>query len=229
MDSSNRTAEQERSIVRVVVHPYATALPLGCFAFGIGNALLAAFTAHWIPPSDAKTVAIMMLAFVAPLELIPCLMAFLARDTGTVTAMGIFAGGWVVQGLELLMAGPASLSPTIGLFLNLLALCLALLAVATFSGKPLIGSLFCVAALRSSGAGFLQFGVTGPLAIMTAILGLAVAAMAFYSGIGFLLEDVEQKPMAMMFRSGKAKEALNASLHDQLENVAREAGVRPQL
>ncbi len=221
--------DQETSAVRVVVQPYATALPLGCFAFGIGNTILAAFTVHWIPVTDTHTVALMMLAFVAPLELIPCLIAFLSRDTGTATAMGIFAGSWVVFGMQLLSAGEGALSPAEGVFLMLLALCLAILAAGTFSGKPLIGVLFCVAMLRSFGGGLLQFGFTGPVTVATAVLGFVLASLAFYSGLGLLMEDIMQRPLAMMFRSGKAKTAMTASLREQLENVAREAGVRQQL
>ena len=43
------------------------------------------------------------------------------------------------------------------------------------------------------------------------------------------MEDILQRPMAMMFRSGKAKTAMVAGLGEQLGNVAREAGVRQQL
>jgi succinate-acetate transporter protein len=221
--------DRERPAVRVVVQPYATALPLGCFAFGIGNAILAAFTAHWIPEADTNTVALMMLAFVAPLELIPCIIAFLSRDTGSATAMGIFAGSWVVLGVQLLNAGPEAASPATGMFLMLLALCLAILAAGTFSGKPLIGVLFCVAMLRSLAAGLLQLGFTGAVSVAAAALGFVLAALAFYCGFGLLMEDILQRPLAMMFRSGKAKTAMIASLDEQLENVAREAGVRQQL
>ena len=221
--------ERDAPAVRVVVHPYATALPLGCFAFGIGNAILAAFTVHWIPVTDTRTVAIMMLTFVAPLELIPCIMAFLSRDTGAATAMGIFAGSWVVLGLQLLDSGQGAISPATGIFLMMLALCLAILAAGTFSGKPLIGVLFCIAMLRSFAAGLLQFGFTGAVTIATVTLGFVLASLAFYCGFGLLMEDILQRPMAMMFRSGKAKAAMIASLAEQLENVAREAGVRQQL
>jgi len=221
--------ERDRNAVRVVVHPYATAMPLGCFAFGIGNTIVAAFLAHWIPVSDTQTVAFITLAFVAPLELIASIMAFLSRDSGAATAMGIFAGGWIIYGMQLLAFGAGASSPATGIFLILLALCLAILAVASFTGKPLIASLFCVAMLRSTTAGLLEFRSSGPLTIATVWLGLLVAALAFYCGFGLLLEDVMQRPLQMMYRTGKAKKAMVASLSEQLENVAREAGVRQQL
>jgi hypothetical protein len=218
-----------QAAVRIVVHPYASSLPLGCFSFGIGNVLLSAFLLHWIPVSDTPIFAVMLLAFVAPLELIPCLVAFVSRDTGAATAMGLFAAGWVVQGIELFLANPNTPSPVEGLFLLLLALCLALLAAVTFSGKPLLGILLTVAMLRSIAAGMAQMGVRGPTATIAAILGLVVALFAFYSGFGLMIEDIKGKPIAMTFRRKQAKVAMEGSLREQMNNIANEAGVRKQL
>ncbi|MGI8959197.1 MAG: hypothetical protein ACR2IV_05445 [Bryobacteraceae bacterium] len=229
MKSTESNKSEVQTAVRVVVHPYATALPLGCFAFGIGNTLASAFGLHWIPASDTPILAVMMLAFVAPLELIPCIMAFLSRDTGAATAMGIFAAGWVVQGIQLLMAGQGTASPATGIFFLLLALCLAILAGGTFSGKPLLGALLCVALLRSIGASLLQFGIAGGVDVITAALGFLLAFLAFYCGLGLLLEDINQKPLPMMFRRGKAQAAMVDGLQQQLERVSTEAGVRQQL
>lgn len=228
MKNDNNPGSKSQPEVRVVLHPYATALPLGCFAFGIGNVLLSAFSLHWIPLSETTLLAVMLLAFVAPLELIPCIMAFLSRDTGAATAMGIFAAGWVVQGIQLLIVKPGTPSPATGIFLLMLALCLAILTVATFKGKPLIGTLLIVAFCRSICAALVDFGL-GYMVIVAAVLGLLLAVFAFYSGLGLLMEDVQQKPLPMVFRRGKAKEALLAGLPEQVEHVATEAGVRPQL
>ena len=68
--------------VQIVLRPYASSIPLASFAFGKGNVLYSAFLLHWIPAMEAREVAYMLLAFVAPLELGPSLMAFLARDSG---------------------------------------------------------------------------------------------------------------------------------------------------
>lgn len=228
MDSDAGTPEA-RDVIRVVVRPYASALPLGCFAFGVGNALTSALYLHWIPATDLPILAIMFLAFVAPLELIPCIMAFLSRDTGSATAMGIFSAAWVVQGIKLLSAGSDSPSPALGIFLLFLAVFLAILAFVTFSDKPLLGVLLTLAMLRSIGASLLQFGLSGGLGVTTAVLGLLVSAFSLYSGLGFLMEDIKQKPLAMTFRRGEAKAALEGDLQHQLHRAIREAGVRDQL
>ena len=217
------------SPIRIVVHPYASALPLGCFAFGVGNALTSAFYLHWIPVADQHTLAIMLLAFVAPLELIPCIMAFLSRDTGGATAMGIFSAAWVVQGIELLSGSVSVSNLATGIFLLMLSLYLIILAVVTFSAKPLLGILLSLAVLRSLGASLMQFGFIKGSTLPTAIFGFLVSLFAVYSGLGFLLEDIYQKPMAMTFRRGKARAALDGNLQEQLTEIAHEAGVRNQL
>lgn len=229
MPDPERDEKETQAITRVVLRPYASALPLGFFAFGVGNALISCFALHWIPLAESSVLAVMLLAFVAPLELIPCIMAFLSRDTGGATAMGIFSAGWVVQGVLLTRGNPETPSPALGIFLLLLALFLAILAFVTFGGKPLLGVLLIIALLRSIGASLVQFGIRGAIEVVVAGLGLLITLFSFYGGLAFLLEDVKQRPLAMTFRRGQAKAAMEGDLHHQLKRVATEAGVRPQL
>ena len=220
---------EEKTAVRIVLRPYASALPLGCFAFGIGNALLAAFVLHWIPASEKDTLAAMLLGFVAPLEFVSCVMAFLSRDTGAATAMGIFASAWIVMGIQLLTSDPATPSRAAALFLILLAICLVILTMVTFSGKPLLGILLSTAVFRSISAAICQFGIHGRMDVVNAILDAMVALLAFYSGLAFLLEDIQQKPNRMTFRREAAKESVEGTLLDQVKHISNEAGVRQQL
>lgn len=229
MADSESDRKETQAITRVVLRPYASALPLGFFAFGVGNALLSCFALHWIPLAESNVLAIMLLAFVAPLELIPCILAFLSRDTGGATAMGIFSASWVVQGVLLTKGNPEAPSAAMGIFLLLLASFLAILAFVTFASKPLLGVLLIIALLRSIGASLIQFGIRGAVASITAGLGLLITLFSIYGGLGFLLEDVKQRPLAMTFRRGQAKAAMEGDLQHQLKRVATEAGVRQQL
>jgi hypothetical protein len=54
--------------------------PPGNRAFGMGTVLLTAVELHWAPLAQTRLLMIMVLAFVAPLELISGLFAFPARD-----------------------------------------------------------------------------------------------------------------------------------------------------
>ena len=225
---NQRFEDEQQKMVRVTVRPIASALPLGCFAFGIGNVLLSAFSLHWLPMAESSLVASILLAFVAPLELIPCILAYLARDTGGATAMGIFAMSWVIQALELLHSPAQPPSRTAALFLALLALCLVILTLASLPGKPLLCVLLSIACLRSLAASSVAFGAHA-LAPTAAVLGLLLATFAFYSGLGFLLEDVRGTSLPMTFRRGAAKAAMEGDMHQQIERIFTEAGVRQQL
>ncbi len=219
----------DSSQVRIILRPYASAMPLASFAFGIGNVLYSAYLLHWIPKSESAVLAVMLLAFVAPLELFPSVMAFLSRDSGGATAFGIFGASWVVEGIQLLIDPSGQPSPATGIFLLLLAFCLIVIAVLSFKGKPLLGGLLTVAVLRSIGAALTEFGLRRALETTTAILGLVLGALAFYCAVAFLEEDLTQRISPLTFRSGQAKEAMEGSLDDQIETLTREAGVRKQL
>ena len=215
--------------VQIVLRPYASSIPLAAFAFGTGNVLYSSYLLHWIPGSETRLVAYMLLGFVAPLELAPSLMAFLARDSGGATAFAIFGASWVVQGLGLLGGPPPPTSPATAAFLLCLAVCLAMLAIVTFRGKPLLGAVLSVAIVRTCGAAAMELTGKTWIHSATAWCGLLLAAMAFYSGIAFLEEDVTQEISPLTFRMGEAKSAMEGKLEDQVSAIEKEAGVRKQL
>lgn len=215
--------------VQISLRPYASSIPLASFAFGTGNALYSAFLLHWIPPAEARTLAFILLGFVAPLELVPSVMAFLARDSGGATAFAIFGAAWVVQGLPLLGGPPPVMSPVTAVFLLCLALCLVCLTIVTFKGKPLLGAVLSVAIVRTSGAAAVALSGKPWLGTATAWCGLLLAALAFYSGAVFLEEDVTQRLSPLTFRTGEAKRAMEGELKDQVSAIEKEAGVRKQL
>ena len=234
MDAENegaarREARHMDQTVRIVLRPYASALPLGCFAFAIGNGLYSAFLLGWIPANEAPTLALMLLAFAAPLELLPCVMAFLSRDTGAATAMGVFGFSWVVQGAAILQLHGDPPNAAAGIFLLAIAVCLAVITAVTIGGKPMLGVMTVVAAARSVCAALLQFGLHGALPAVPAVLGLTVTAIAFYAGLGLLLEDVRGVLLPMTFRKQEARAALEGDLEHQVRHLQREAGVREQL
>ncbi len=219
---------QTISHVRIVLRPYASALPLGCFAFAIGNGLYSAFLLHWIPANEARTLAILLLGFAAPLELLPCIMAFLSRDTGAATAMGLFGFAWVVQALPILMTGGDPPSAAIGIFLLAIAVCLLIVTTVTIQGKPMLAVLLVVAAARSLCAALVEFGMH-PVTTAAAWLGFGVTTVAFYAGLGLLLEDVRGIVLPMTFRKKEAQAAMEQGLEHQVRHLHREAGVREQL
>ncbi len=214
--------------VQIVLRPYASAIPLAAFAFGVGNALSGAYLLHWIPTAEASLLAIILLAFVAPLELVPSVMAFLTRDGGGATSYAIFGAVWVVQGVGLWLHAPVQ-SHTTAIFLLCLTVCLLLLTAVTLRGKPLLGAILIVSAVRTCGAAAIARWDMPLVSILTGWTGLLLALLAFYSAFAFLEEDVTGKLSALTFRMGEAKSAMEGSLEDQIKSVESEAGVRKQL
>ena len=215
--------------VRIFVRPYASSLPLGFFAFGIGMLLLGGLANGWLHPSDRHTVGLLLAAFVFPLEGLAAAIAFLARDTFGATGLGLFTTSWLALGLADLTASQDALSRTVGLFEFGFAFAICLLAIAAFSGKPLIGAIMLLAASRSVLAGVHEWG--GPATASTAAgwLGVAIFALAMYGGVAFLLEDVRKQAVLPVFRRGTSKDSLEGDLASQLQRLGDEAGVRQTL
>jgi succinate-acetate transporter protein len=215
--------------VRIVVRPYASGLPLGFFAFGIGMLLLGGLGNGWLHASERHTVGLMLAAFVFPLELLAATFAFLSRDTFGGTGLALFSTSWLALGLTNLTASQDALSRTVGLYEFGFAFTIGLLAVAAFGGKPLIGAILLTAALRSVLSGVYQWG--GPKGFDTAAGWIAVGIflMAMYGGLAFLLEDVQKREVLPTFRRGSSKESFEGDLRTQLNQLADEAGVRETL
>ena len=134
-----------------------------------------------------------------------------------------------MQGLSLLGGPPPPTSPVTGIFLLCLTLCLVMLAIVTFKGKPLLGAVLVVAIVRTSGAAAFALKGVQWVATATAWCGLVLALMAFYSGLAFLEEDVTQRLSSLTFRTGEAKAAMEGNLVNQVSTIENEAGVRKQL
>ena len=215
--------------VQIVLRPYASSLPLASFAFGTGNVLYSAYVLHWIPAADTRLLAYMLLAFAAPLELAPSVMAFLARDGGGATAFAIFGASWVIQGISLLGGPPPAHSPVTSVFLLCLAVTLVMLAIVTFKGKPLLGVVLSVAIVRTIAEAASTATGLHWLSAASAWCGLLLAALAFYAAIAFLEEDVTQELSPLTLRNAEAKKAMEGRLEDQISTIEKEAGVRKQL
>jgi len=139
--------------VRIVVRPFASSLPLGFFSFAIGMLLLGGLANGWLHPSDQHTVGLLLAAFVFPLETIAVVIAFLARDTFGATGLGMFSASWLAFGLADLTTPAGQLSRAVGLMDFGFGFAIIVLAAAAFMGKPLIGTVMSLAAVRVVFAG----------------------------------------------------------------------------
>jgi succinate-acetate transporter protein len=215
--------------VRVVVRPYGSSVPLGFFAFGIGMFLYAALDAEWVKATQGHSIGLLLAGFVAPLELVATIFAFLARDTVAAATLGLFAGSWFVGGLATMQAKPGVLDPALGYFLIAFTVVVLLLAVAATLGKPFIAVLLAASAARCVLAAAYQLGAGPTWNQIGGWVALLIFCIAMYGGIAFLLEDALGRTVLPIGRRGGSKEAVEGGLSDQLRGLEDEAGVRHTL
>jgi succinate-acetate transporter protein len=215
--------------VRIVVRPYASSLPLGFLAFGIGMLLLGGLGNGWLHASDRHAVGLLLVAFVFPLQALAAVIAFLARDAFGGTGLGMFSTSWLALGLTNLSASQDALSRTVGLYQFGFAFAVALLAVAAFGGKPLLGVIMLTAAVRAVLSGVYEWGGPRSFDTVAGWVAVGIFACAMYGGIAFLLEEVRKEEVLPVFRRGSSKDSFEGDLSAQLRGLADEAGVRQTL
>lgn len=218
-------------MARIVLRPLASSLPMGFFAFGMGTILLTAAELHWTPLAQTSSLMIMVLAFVAPLELIAGLFAFPARDAGTATGLCLLGAAWAATALTVLRGPPGARSTALAIFLLMMAAIMAVLSVASLRAKPAFGVLLMVGACRFALTGVYQGSLGGGPVIATVAgwIGLPLAVFSLYGGLALLLEDSSQRTVLPVGRRGRARASLEGTIGHQLEAAEREAGVRRQL
>jgi len=74
-----------------MLRPLGNPLPLGFLALAVATLLLSARQLNWIDSPERSSVALILLAFVAPLQLLASILGFLARDVVAGTAMAVLS------------------------------------------------------------------------------------------------------------------------------------------
>lgn len=222
--------EDANAPIRIVVRPYASALPLGFFSFGVGMLLLGAIGVGWIHGPDVATAGKLLALFVFPLEFVSTVIAFLARDTASAASLGMFSSSWLALGVaEWTAAVPGAKSHAIGFYLIMFGVMVTALAAAAFAGKPLLGVLLLIASARSMLFGAWELGAGHHVLFSAGVIGIVIAGLSVYGGLAFLLEDLRQETVLPLLRIGGARASIEGDLRTQLERVQGEAGVRHQL
>ena len=212
-----------------MLRPIGSPLPLGFIALGAGSITLSGLQIGWLPTIDSHQVALVLLAFVAPLQLLSAVFGFLARDSVGGTGMGILAGSWLVIGTVTITSPTGSTTRVLGLVLCFVSVGLLVPIVAASLGKILAALVMLGAAVR--------FGLTGITEITGSLSwghasgwwGFGLALLALYAAFAFEIEDTRRRTVLPTGRHGAGLAALTGTLSDNLERVVHEAGVREQL
>lgn len=214
--------------VRIVVRPVGNPLPLGFLALMVATIAVAMLQLEVLAPDQGRVVGAGILALTVPLQLVACVLGFLARDPVAGTGMGVLAGTWSAVGFALVSSPPGETSPALGVLL-LCSAAAMLVPTAAATGK-----LAGMVVMGLSSVRFAVTGVghlTGSVAWLTAAgwVGLVLGVVAAYAALAFEFEDVRHARVLPLGRRGAGADTMTATASTEVASVAHEAGVRKQL
>jgi succinate-acetate transporter protein len=214
---------------RIMLRPIGNPLPLGFLALAGGTLLIAALQLEWLAPTDGGDVALILVAFVFPLQLVASVFGYLARDVVAGTGMGLLAGIWLSIALIKLTGAPGATSDALGLFLLLAGVAMLVPAAASASGKLVPAAVLTTTALRFAATGLYELTAADSWKAVAGVIGLVLCALAIYAALALALEDARRETVLPLGRRAMGRTAVGGTLEDQLARVEREAGVREQL
>lgn len=190
------TTAKDRALpvgVQVILRPLANPLPLGFLALGVATLLLSGVQLQWLPPEDAATVAVILLVFVAPLQLLAAILGFLARDPVAGTGMGILAGTWAAVGLVTLRSPAGTTSHALGLLLLVSATAMLVPALGALEAKLVPALVLATTALRFLLTGVYQLSGVTEWKVAGGVTGIVLCAFALYAATAFMIEEAAHR------------------------------------
>lgn len=214
---------------RVVLRPIATPFPLAFMALACATLLVAGLELGWFAPGDTQVVALTLIAFAFPLQLLASVFGFLGRDTVAATGFGIQSATWLMIGLVHLLRPAGSTSPALEVLLIASATAIVLCTAGSALGKLAPALVLGLTALRFLLTGLHE--VTGGVGIshVAAVVGLVLVPIAAYVALALELENLQRRTVLPLLRRGQGAEAMRGSLAQQSRRLQHEAGVREQL
>lgn len=211
----------------VFLRPLGTPLPLGFVGLAVATSVVASFNLGWIPTTEQHQVALVLMAFVFPLQMLATILLFLARDAPSGAGIGVQSVTWLALGLLLYTGSPGSVSATVGIFLFAAAAALLPSALTACLTKLVPGGVMLGTALRFVLTGLYEKLGSSTLEHSAGWEGLVLAAAALYAALASDLEGSFRRPVLPLGRLGR--HPLDQTLAQQLPELEREPGVRPQL
>lgn len=214
---------------QIFLRPVATPLPVGMIALAVGSILLCGPQLKWVPVAQTHTIALCLVAFVVPLQLISFVISYLSRDEGTASALATLAGTWLAAGLVLNTSPPGHRSSALGLLLFGATAALLIPIVVTAASKPLISVVLLVTAARFLTSGLYEVHAGSTWRDVAGVIGIVVAVLAWYAAIAFALEAGHRRAIVPVFRRGGHASPDPSSNDDPFGPVDYDAAVRSQL
>jgi len=213
---------------RIVLRPVGTPLPLGFLGLMVATTGFSAVQLGWIPATEGRVIAVAVLLFTVPVQLLASVFGFLARDPAAGTGMGLLAGTWGALAAITVTSPPGTHPAALGVVL-LTAATAMVVPASVASGKLVAAAVMAMSALRFATTGIYEITASPGWGTAAGIVGLVLAVGAFYAALGFEWEGARRRTVLPLLRSGSGRSALHADFASQISNVAHEAGVRRQL
>ncbi|GAB3254006.1 acetate uptake transporter family protein [Arthrobacter pigmenti] len=227
-ENEERRRNERLAITRIVLRPTGTPLPLAFMALAVATVGFSAVQLGFIPKSEESTVALAVLVLTVPLQFLSCIIGFGARDPIAGTGMAMVAGVWAMIGVSSLMTPEQTPSPGLGVLLITAAVAI-LVPVAAAHAKLVAAAVLGGSAIRFAVTGISELTGSPGWEVVAGILGLMLAVVALYAALGFEVEEVDGPVQLPLMRRGAGAKPLVDDMGEQVEGIAREAGVRHQL
>ncbi|MCA1834834.1 MAG: GPR1/FUN34/YaaH family transporter [Actinobacteria bacterium] len=224
-----RESLQEQDATRIVLRPIASPLPLGFLGLVVGSLLISALQLHWVPAAQRHELAIGLLAFTVPVQLIACLYGFLCRDVVASTGLGVLGGTWATLGVSLLTSPSGTTDPGLGIMLVVAAGALLVPATAALTSKVVATLVLVLAAARFAITGGYELTGAAVWQYASGVCGIVVAGVAVYAALAAEVDSATRRSVLPMLRPAHGQRAISGRLPEQVETLGREAGVREQL
>lgn len=222
-------SSSEPDRVVVALRPLGSPAALGLFGLAAATFTLAGLQLGWVPASEGSVVGLVLIGFAAPAQLLAAVLAFLARDAGTGTAMGVLSLTWVSTGLVLLSSDPGARSATLGLLLASSAVAVGLSGVTGLLTKISMGLVLITASVRLALTSGYELSGQAWLQTLSGAVGIALALLAVAVAWASELEASGAPVRVPLGRRGKGVSTARGSFSEQAHGLATEPGVRTRL
>jgi uncharacterized protein len=158
--------------------PSESPLALGALGLAAATILISSIELDWVSIAGWRVVAIALIAFTSPLQLIVAAAAFTRRDSVVATGMAILSATWLSVGLVMLGTSPKVGHPAFGIFLLVCAGALLVPGSAAAVAGRLSALLLLTASARLTLTGLHALVGGSALDIAAGLVGLVLAAVA---------------------------------------------------
>jgi hypothetical protein len=211
---------------RIFLRPIGSPLTVAMSGLAIASLVQSGLDLHWLALGQTHDVGLILVTVPFLLQMIACVFAYLARDGASGAAVGVLSVSWLAQGVVHVTSVPGSRSGALGLMLLTAGAVLVASSLAVGLSKPLVATVFLLAALRFITGGVYYLGGADFWQNAGGIIGLGVVGIAVYCVLAFEIEGQLHHPVLPTFRRSRGSAAITSDPGAAIDGVISEPGVR---